>query len=175
MHAGAQGTKTRSSDHAHRALQIQPDQHALQSNDARSRILVRTSMFSDRIEKHGHALPLFVIRQGSRDHLRIWRVDPRLTGIVWKWMGYMGHWSTRGERSHVRLWCGCSSGSSSDGVARRGCLRRCRRLCIAFRLCLFGFYSRPPPPASKGQIGKSDGMRMFSDIYVAKQSLRQKR
>ena len=103
MHVSGQGTKTGSSDHAHRALQIQPDQHALQSNDARGRILIRTSMFSNRSEKHRHTFPLLVLGQGGRDHLRIWRIDARLAGVVWKWMRQMRQWGTGGESSHVRL------------------------------------------------------------------------
>ena len=167
MHAAAQGTKTRPSNHAHRTLQIQPDQHTLQSDDTRGRVLVRTRMLSDSIEQHRHAFPLLILRQGCRDHLRVGRIDARLARVVWKGVRQVGQWPTRGERRHVRL--GCRYSSASSGAARRGCFRRWRgnrRLCIAFRLCLFGFHGRPPPATCKGQIGEPDGMRVFRDICV---------
>lgn len=50
----------------YRTLKVQTNEHALKGDGARDRVIVCSGVFADGIEKHTHAVPLFLYR------VRLW-------------------------------------------------------------------------------------------------------
>lgn len=173
------GQTNAASDDIDGALDVQPEEHALECSNTSAGIFVCPCVAADRVEEHVHAFPGFLLCRGP-----LWgscndgwcRVsDARWWSIVWEGVWGVGKgctcwearhggllwWLLRRRRRHGR------GGDRVGGGRRIGCRGGGGDLGVTFALRLFSLDSRSSATPSERQVGEPNRMRVFRDVAYA--------